>query len=156
MMNDKLIEYEKYVKSLSFEDLIKEYEHICDLTDNKYIEISNDCIEEGLSWPECYKRYEKCIEYKMSIIARNEYEAKATPELCKKNDLINMNIKDIYGDKLTIAEFESSCKCNALTNDDGFGHYADDEYEYNICVNCSNGALGKSNKNFKYIIWYNK
>ena len=155
-MNDKLIEYEKYVKSLSFEDLIKEYEHICDLTDNKYIEISNDCIEEGLSWPECYKRYEKCIEYKMSIIARNEYEAKATPELCKKNDLINMNIKDIYGDKLTIAEFESSCKCNALTSDDGFGHYADDEYEYNICVNCSNGALGKSNKNFKYVIWYNK
>ena len=155
-MNDKLIEYEKYVKSLSFEDLIKEYEHICDLTDNKYIEISNDCIEEGLLWAECYKRYEKCIEYKMSIIARNEYEAKATPELCKKNDLINMNIKDIYGDKLTIAEFESSCKCNALTSDDGFGHYADDEYEYNICVNCSNGALGKSNKNFKYVIWYNK
>ena len=60
-MNDKLIEYEKHVKSLSFEDLIKEYEHICDLTDNKYIEISNDCIEEGISWPECYKRYEKCI-----------------------------------------------------------------------------------------------
>ena len=45
-MNDKLIEYEKHVKTLSFEDLIKEYEHICDLTDNKYIEISNDCIEE--------------------------------------------------------------------------------------------------------------
>ena len=38
-MNDKLIEYEKHVKTLSFEDLIKEYEHICDLTDNKYIEI---------------------------------------------------------------------------------------------------------------------
>ena len=155
-MNDKLIEYEKHVKTLSFEDLIKEYEHICDLTDSKYIEISNDCIEEGLSWPECYKRYEKCIEYKMSIIARNEYEAKATPELCKKNALINVNIKNISGDKLTIAEFESSCKCNALTSDDGFGHYADDEYEYNICVNCSNGALEKSNKNFKYIIWYNK
>ena len=70
-------------------------------------------------------------------------------------DLLKV-IKDIYGDKLTIAEFESSCKCNALTSDDGFGHYADDEYEYNICVNCSNGALGKSNKNFKYVIWYNK
>ena len=156
MMNDKLIEYEKYVKSLSFEDLIKEYEHICDLTDNKYIEISNDCIEEGLSWPECYKRYEKCIEYKMSIIARNEYEAKATPELCKKNALINVNIKNISGDKLTIAEFESSCKCNAITSDDGFGYYADDEYEYSIYANCSNGGVGKSNKKFKYIIWYNK
>ena len=154
-MNDKLIEYEKHVKTLSFEDLIKEYEHICDLTDNKYIEISNDCIEEGLSWPECYKRYEKCIEYKMSIIARNEYEAKATPELCKKNNLINGKYTD-EDCKLTIGQFESSCKSYAITSDDGFGYYADDEYEYSIYANCSNGVVGKSNKNFKYIIWYNK
>ena len=155
-MNNKLIEYEKYVKSLNFEDLIREYNNICDSVDYAYENISDFCAENGLPWSECCKRYEKCIEYKMYTIARNEYEDKATPELCKKNDLINMNIKDICGDKLSIAEFESLCKCHALTSDDGFGYYADDEYEYNICVNCSNGALGKSNKNFKYVIWYNK
>ena len=119
-MNNKLVEYEKYVKSLNFEDLIREYNNVCDSVDYAYEDISDFCAENGLPWAECCRRYENCIEYKMYTIARNEYEAKATPELCKKNDLINMNIKDIYGDKLTIAEFESSCKCNALTSDDGF------------------------------------
>lgn len=154
-MNDKLVEYEKHVKSLNFEDLIKEYEYICDLSDEIYEIISDSCIEEGLSWSECYKRYEECIEYKMSIIARNEYEAKATPELCKKNNLINGKYTD-EGCKLTIEQFESLCKSYAITSDDGFGYYADDEYEYSIYANCSNGVVGKSNKNFKYIIWYNK
>ena len=154
-MNDKLIEYEKHIKSLNFEDLIKEYEHICDLADEIYEIISDSCIEEGLSWSECCKRYENCIEYKMYTITRNEYEAKATPELCKKNNLINGKYTD-EDCKLTIEQFESSCKCNLISSYDGFGYYADDEYEYSIYANCSNGANGKSNKNFKYVIWYNK
>ena len=124
-MNDKLIEYEKHVKTLSFEDLIKEYEYICDLSDEIYEIISDSCIEEGLSWSECYKRYEECIEYKMSIIARNEYEAKATPELCKKNNLINGKYTD-EDCKLTIEQFESSCKCHALTSDYVFVYYGVD------------------------------
>ena len=155
-MNNKLIEYEKYVKSLNFEDLIKEYNNACDSFDYAYDDIFDFCAKRGLSWEECCKRYKDCIEYKMYIIASNEYEAKATPEFCKKNGLISENIKNSNGDKLTITEFESSCKCHALTSDDGFGYYADDEYEYNIDANCDNGAVGKSNKNFKYVIWYNK
>ena len=154
-MNNKLIEYEKYVKSLNFEDLIIEYNNVCDSLDYAYEDISDFCVENGLPWSECCKRYENCIEYKMYTIARNEYEAKATPELCKKNNLINGKYTDEYC-KLTIEQFESSCKCNLISSYDGFGYYADDEYEYSIYANCSNGAVGKSNKNFKYVIWYNK
>ena len=52
-MNNKLIEYEKYVKSLNFEDLIREYNNVCDSVDYAYENISDFCVENGLPWSEC-------------------------------------------------------------------------------------------------------
>ena len=81
-----------------------------------------------------------------------------TPELCKINDLIRLVRHTDYDDdwEIPVEEFENSCKLGCFTDNDGYGYYADDEYEYKILVNIDNAIKGNSNKNFKYVIWYSK
>ena len=85
-------------------------------------------------------------------------ELSVTPELCKINDLIRLVRHPDYNDdwEIPVEEFENSCKLGCFTDNDGYGYYADDDYEYKILVNIDNAIKGKSNKNFKYVIWYSK
>ena len=80
-----------------------------------------------------------------------------TSELCKINGLIR-TVRHLDDDdwEIPVEEFENSCKLGCFTDNDGYGYYADDEYEYKILVSIENAIKGKSNKNFKYVILYNK
>ncbi len=81
-----------------------------------------------------------------------------TPELCKINDLIRLvrHQDDDDNWEIPVEEFENSCKLGCFTDNDGYAYYADDEYEYKILVSIENAIKGKSNKNFKYVIWHSK
>ena len=93
------------------------------------------------------------------IINELSITSELTPELCKINNLIKLVRHLDYDDddwEIPVEEFENSCKLGCFTDNDGYGYYADDEYEYKILVSIENAIKGKSNKNFKYVIWHNK
>ena len=81
-----------------------------------------------------------------------------TPDCCKLNNLVKSVRHSDYDDdwEIPVEEFENSCKLGCFTDNDGYAYYADDEYEYKILVSIENAIKGKSNKNFKYVIWYSK
>lgn len=81
-----------------------------------------------------------------------------TPEFCKINNLIRLVRHSDYDDEweIPVEEFENSCTLGCFTDNDGYGYYTDDDYEYKILVSIENAIKGKSNKNFKYVIWYSK
>ena len=85
-------------------------------------------------------------------------ELTVTPELCKRNNLVKSVRHSDYDDdwEIPVEEFENSCKLGCFTDNDGYAYYADDEYEYSVIVSIDNAIKGKSNKNFKYVIWYSK
>ena len=91
------------------------------------------------------------------IINELSMTSELTPELCKINNLIR-TVRHLDDDdwEIPVEEFENSCKLGCFTDNDVYGYYADDEYEYNIIVSIDNAIKGKSNKNFKYVIWHNK
>ena len=97
------------------------------------------------------------INLKDMIVDELTVTPELTPELCKINNLIK-SVRHLDDDdwEIPVEEFENSCKLGCFADNDGYGYYADDEYEYNILVSIENAIKGKSNKNFKYVIWYSK
>ena len=91
------------------------------------------------------------------IVSELTLTQELTPELCKINNLIK-SVRHLDDDdwEIPVEEFENSCRLGCFTDNDGYGYYADDEYEYNIIVSIDNVIKRKSNKNFKYVIWHSK
>ena len=77
------------------------------------------------------------INLKYMIIDELTMTQELTPELCKINNLIKSVRHLDYDDddwEIPVEEFENSCKLGCFTDNDGYGYYADDEYEYKILV----------------------
>lgn len=61
-----------------------------------------------------------------------------------------------YGDKLPIGEFAESCRDRGLMNSDGHGYYATNKKMTDIYAIPSDICQGYINKNFPYVVWFNK
>lgn len=150
----EVTDYVNWLNSLTIDELIVEK----DKTDDELYELHNKLVDSTSSFEEFRKLYRNTTEFHKYNIVRDIYESRLTPDICKNRNMINQTTKEALeiGAKYTVEQFEDMCSYCAICGSDGFGYYADDEYEYSIYANCSNGAVGKSNKNFKYVIWYNK
>lgn len=150
----EVTDYVNWLNSLTIDELIVEK----DKTDDELYEVHNKLVDNTSSFEEFRKLYRNTTEFHKYNIVRDIYESRLTPDICKNRNMINQTTKEALeiGAKYTVEQFEDMCSYCAICGSDGFGYYADDEYEYNIQVSTYKASKKDSNKNFKYIIWYNK
>lgn len=128
--------------TLSLKELNKELTRL----NEKYQEIQDDCIKEGLSYSDfCDKAYD--VKERLYFIEKH-IRLKQEPSVDFR--------KNVDGDRYTIEQFQNMVKNKVLTDDDGFGYYATETGVSDIEIIPSDVLEDIYRKDFPYIIWHNK
>ncbi len=61
-----------------------------------------------------------------------------------------------YGEHMKLREFINNCKNNSFIDYDGFGYYATKELITNKIVHPSDIINNRIDRNFSYIVWFNR
>ena len=61
-----------------------------------------------------------------------------------------------YGDRMTLAEFVSTCMCGGFIDSDGFGNYAFANECTSLEIYPSHVHKNKIDQRFTHVVWFNK
>lgn len=125
---------------------IKELRKIEKKLRKRYIEISDECVKEGLSFEDFSN---KAYDTKESLYFIDKY-------IRLKEDAEIEYGKTWKGITMTLEEFIEKCKNKTLNDGDGYGTYATETANSNIPIYPSDINEGIYRKDFTHVIWNEK
>lgn len=128
--------------TFSIKELNKELERLSE----KYQEIQDECIKEGLPYSEfCDKAYD--VKERLYFVGKY-LRLKQEPAIDFR--------KNVDGDKYTIEQFKEMCEDGVFADSDGFGNYATETGTSDVEIIPSDILENLYRKDFPYVIWFNK
>lgn len=129
-------------KDMTVEQLDREKERL----KNKYNEIEDQCIHDGLSWDEFCKKAKK---EKEGLYFIDKYKR------LKQDPAVEYG-KEWKGDTLTLEEFVRKCKNKEFVDEDGVGYYATESAKSDVKIFPSDVEENLIREDFSHVIWFNK
>jgi len=144
------------------EVLQKEYDELGDLIDKLRDDWYNKYIDEHPI--ETHTDSQWMSDYSKHMMAFNEDEGNLI--LFKRLSFIGKTIRmnksyeledlDDIGTLFTMEDFIDNCNCGGFIDYDGFGYYATENQQSNICIYPSDIKSGLYRKDFTHVKWYNR
>ena len=129
-------------KKMSTEQLLREEER----AEEKYKEIEDQCVKEGLSFDEFCKKAQKEREILYFIDKHKRL---------RKDPIVEFG-KEWKGDLYTLEQFKKMVANGELIDDDGFGYYATEMGKSDVVIYPSDITENLIREDFTHVIWFNR
>ena len=129
-------------KNMTTERLLREEEK----AEERYKEIEEQCVKDGLSFDEFCKKAEKEREI-MYFIDKHKR--------LRKDPIVEYG-KEWKGDLFTIEEFRKAVKSGLFVDSDGHGYYATETSKSDVEVYPSDFDEDLIRDDFSHVLWFNK
>ena len=124
------------------QELLKEEKRL----NEKYKEIEDESLKEGLSFSEFQKKAHDVAE---GLYLIDKY-------LRLKKDPIVEYGKEWKGETMTLEKFKNEARAKLITDDDGYGFYATESAKSDVEILPSDVLENILRDDFSHVIWFNK